>query len=55
MKYCFEKYEFGDRGRIFLGFEQVNAGSSEDARQIVQDKVGDNIHLAQIFVYQEQQ
>jgi len=55
MKYCFEKYEFGNRGRIFLGFEQVNASSSEEARQIVQEKVGDEIHLAQIFIYQNQQ
>lgn len=55
MKYCFEKYEFGDRGRIFKGYQQVEAGSVEEARQLAQEKAGDSITLAQIFVYQESQ
>lgn len=53
-KYCFEKYEFSNRGRIFLGYETVFANSTEEAREIAQQKVGD-LTLAQIFVYQESQ
>ena len=55
MKYCFEKYEFGNRGRIFLGFEQVNAESVEEAREIAQQKAGESITLAQIFIHQDSQ
>ena len=55
MKYVFEKYEFNNRGRIFLGFQQVEANSIEEAREIAQQKAGDNITLAQIFVPQESQ
>jgi len=55
MKYCFEKYEFSNRGRMFLGYESVNASSLEEARSIAQQKAGDNIFLAQIFIYQESQ
>lgn len=55
MKYCFEKYEFCDRGKIFLGFQQVEANSIEEAREIAQQKAGEGITLAQIFIYQDSQ
>lgn len=55
MKYCFEKYEFSNRGRIFLGYEIVNAASNEEAREKAQIKTGDNIFLAQIFIHQDAQ
>jgi len=55
MKYVFEKYEFGSRGRIFHGFETVIADTAEEAREIAQEKVGDNITLAHIYVPQESQ
>lgn len=53
MKYCFEKYEFGHRGRIFLGYITVSASSNEEARNIAQEKAGSNITLAQIFIHQD--
>lgn len=53
MKYCFEKYEFGERGRIFLGYQQVNANSNEEALAIAQQKVGEGITLAQIYITQD--
>ncbi len=52
MKYCFEKYEYNNRGRIFLGYESVVATSNEEAREIVQQKVGEDIVLAQIYITQ---
>jgi len=52
MKYCFEKYEFGNRGRVFHGFETVIADSVEEAREIAQTKVGDDVFLAQIYIPQ---
>lgn len=52
MKYVFEKYEFSKRGRVFLGYESITASSSEEAKSIVQEKVGDNIILAQIYIPQ---
>lgn len=53
MKYTFEKYEFGDRGRIFLGYYTVQANSNEEAKEIAQAKVGNDIFLAQIFIPQD--
>lgn len=53
MKYVFEKYEFGERGRIFLGFETVFSDSTENALLSVQERVGEDITLAQIWVPQE--
>ena len=50
MKYCFEKYEFNNRGRIFLGYEQIHANSSLEARELLQEKVGPNIVLSEIFL-----
>lgn len=55
MKYVFEKYEFGDRGRIFLGYHTVHAEDIDAARSLAQSKVGEDITLAQIFVYQDPQ
>jgi len=55
MKYVFEKYEFSKRGRIFKGFETIQASSVEEARETVQNKVGSEIVLAQIYVPQESQ
>lgn len=55
MKYCFEKYEFGERGRIFLGYETVYAEDEVSARELAQHKAGRDITLAQIFVHQESQ
>lgn len=55
MKFTFEKYEFGDRGRIFLGYKTVNASSNEEAHELARQGLDDNIKLSQIFVYQESQ
>jgi len=55
MKYVFEKYEFNNRGRIFLGFETVHADNQEDAKNLAQEKVGEGIALFQIFVPQDPQ
>lgn len=52
MKYVFEKYDIGDRGRIFLGYITVHAANDAEARDIAQTKVGADITLAQIFVPQ---
>lgn len=53
MKYVFEKYEIGERGRIFLGYISVNAGDVDEAKDIAQAKAGNNITLAQIYFAQE--
>lgn len=53
MKYVFEKYEFNNRGRIFLGYETTIADSNEEARFIVQEKVGESIKLEQIYTPQD--
>lgn len=55
MKYVFEKYEFSNRGRVFLGYETVNATSTDEARDKAQNKLGDSISLFQIYVPQESQ
>jgi len=54
MKYCFEKYEFSNQGKTFLGYLPVDASSNEEAKQIAQDKVGDSVVLTQIYIPQEQ-
>ena len=53
MKYVFEKYEFSNRGRIFHGYESVEASSKEEAATLAQDRVGEGILLHQIFVPQQ--
>lgn len=53
MKYLFEKYEIGERGRIFLGYESIISDSTENALLSVQEKVGDEVVLAQIYINQE--
>ena len=52
MNYVFEKYEIGDKGRIFLGYITVKANSNEEAAEIAQAKVSDGVTLAQIWVPQ---
>ena len=52
MKYTFEKYEFSEKGRVFLGYNTVNAETSEEAKELAQQKLGEDIFLAQIFVPQ---
>lgn len=51
-KYVFEKYEFNERGRIFLGYITVKGEDASDALKTAQDKVGESIRLHQIFVPQ---
>jgi len=51
-KYCFEKYEYGDRGISFLGYITVNGEDEKDAYNLAKEKVGDNIHLQQIYIPQ---
>lgn len=53
MKYVFELYEFGKRGRIFLGYKSVVASSSEEAREMIKSKIDENVVLAQIYIPQE--
>jgi len=52
MKYTFEKYEFNNRGRIFLGYINVDASSNEEAKNFAQLKVGEEITLVPIFTPQ---
>jgi len=49
-KYCFELYEFGERGRVFLGFKQVRALTKEDALAAVEEKLDENIRAFQIYI-----
>jgi hypothetical protein len=53
MKFVFEKYEFAERGRLFLGYISVNATSEEEAREIAQQKSGESVFLAHIYHPQE--
>lgn len=53
MKYVFEKYEFSNRGRIFLGFETIFSDSTENAVLSVQERVGENVTLVPIWIPQE--
>jgi len=55
MKYTFEKYEFSEKGRIFLGYHSVSALDNEEAKRFAQEKVGENITLVQIYVPQDSQ
>lgn len=55
MKYTFEKYEFNERGRIFVGYHTVNASSNEEAWELAQSKVGEHITLMPIYVPQDPQ
>lgn len=50
MKYVFEKYEFGKRGRVFLGYESVEAQDPYEAKDVLQIKVGEDVVLAQIYI-----
>lgn len=53
MKYCFELYEFSNKGRIFLGYKTILAANSNEARKIIQSKLPDNVVLAQIYIQQD--
>lgn len=53
MKYCFEMYEFSDKGRIFKGYKSVNAYSVDEAKEIAGSKLASNIRLVQIYIPQE--
>jgi hypothetical protein len=55
MKYTFEKYEFNERGRNFIGYYTVNASSNEEAQKLAQSKVGEHITLIPIYVPQDPQ
>jgi len=54
MKYCYELYENKGRGNIFLGYKTINASSSEEARQILDEKINDeSIMICQVFINQD--
>ena len=55
MKYTFEMYEFGERGRIFLGYKNLNASSNEEALEIASLNLPANVKLVPIWVTQEKQ
>lgn len=49
-KYVFEMYEFGNRGRIFLGYKTVEAFDNYEATELAQQGLADNVTLAQIYI-----
>ena len=51
-KFAFEKYEFNNRGRIFKGYQTVEAFSLEEAKELAQAKAGEEITLVQIYLPQ---
>lgn len=53
MKFTFEMYEFGDRGRVFLGYKNVTASSNEEAFELASSKLPENVKLEQIYIPQE--
>jgi len=53
-KYCFELYEFGERGKVFLGFKQVRALTREDALSAVEEKLDEKTKAFQIYVNQDE-
>jgi len=55
MKYTYEMYEYGSRGRVFLGYKNVNASSNEEALETASINLPANVKLAQIWVAQEKQ
>lgn len=50
MKFCYEIYEFGDRGRIFKGFKTVAAEDSESAYEQALSGLADNCKLVPIYI-----
>ena len=50
MKYCFEKYEHGDRGIVFKGCVLVDASDTEEATELAQLKAGEHIKLQQVYI-----
>lgn len=53
MKYCFEMYEFSDRGRVFLGYKSINAENADLAKELASNKLKEGIKLEQIYIPQE--
>jgi len=53
MKFTFEMYEFGNRGRVFLGYKNVTAASNEEAFVVASTNLPENVKLEQIYVPQE--
>lgn len=51
-KYCFELYDYNEKGRIFLGYKTVQAENSEQAYEVASQKLADNIRLFQIYIPQ---
>lgn len=52
-KYCFEMYEYGTKGQIFLGYKTVQAKDAEQAHELAVQKLADNIKLFQIYLPQD--
>lgn len=54
MKFLFELYDMGKRGRIFLGYKTVHAESSEDAEAMLREKVDESITLCPLYCEQQE-
>lgn len=52
MKFTFEKYEFGSRGKIFLGYITVIAEDAGAAHELAQSKVDEGIQVFPIYTPQ---
>jgi len=50
MKYCFEKYEYCNRGRVFHGYISVDANDSDEATQLAQLSAGQGIVLQPVYI-----
>jgi len=48
--YCFELYEFGNRGRIFLGHKTIQALTKEDALSAIEEKLDENVKAFEIYL-----
>ena len=51
-KYCFELYEFSNRGRVFIGYKTVAALTKEDALNIVSEKLNQGVQAFPIYLEQ---
>lgn len=49
-KFCFEIYEFNERGRIFKGYKTVLAESTEQAQLCCQDSFDNSHQFCQVFI-----
>jgi len=50
IKFCFEMYEFGERGRVFLGYKQIEAEDLQTAKLSAQELVGYSVSLFPIYI-----